>query len=350
MYSAKQSTATTFISVVIPARNEADCIDRLLQSLLNQSYSSSFFEVIVIDDFSTDATAALVKKYATTNIRLLSLSDYISETEINSFKKKAIEIGIQESKGTLIVTTDADCVVHKDWLRTIACYYEQHNPQMIVMPVVITPALSFIERFQSLDFMCMQGITGAAVYKKFHGMCNGANLAYTKQIFNAVGGFKGVDTIASGDDMLLLQKIAQQPNAEIAYLKSPEVIVETAPVNSISAFLNQRIRWASKADKYQDKTLLPVLLLVYFLNASLLFLFLTLLFWGTAFYWKGMVLLVLYKTLVELFFLYPVAAFFKQTRKLGAFPFLQPFHVSYTVIAGFLGKFGTYQWKSRSVK
>lgn len=350
IYSAQQLNATTFISVIIPARNEADCIEVLLQSLLNQTYSSDCFEVLVIDDFSTDATAAIVKRYDSTNIRLISLGDYINESDINSFKKKAIEIGIQESKGTLIVTTDADCIAHKDWLRTIACYFEEHKPQMIVMPVIINPALSFIERFQSLDFMCMQGITGAAVYKKLHGMCNGANLAYTKQIFNAVGGFNGVDTIASGDDMLLLQKIAQQPNTEIAYLKSPEVIVETAPVKSISAFFHQRIRWASKADKYQDKSLLPVLLLVYFLNLGLLALFVALLFEGTVFYWRWMLFFVFSKTIIELIFLYPVATFFNQKKKLGMFPLLQPFHIAYTVIAGFLGKYGTYQWKSRTVK
>ncbi len=349
-FSTNKINATTFISVIIPARNEAANIENLLLSILAQTYSRNSFEVVIIDDFSTDETASIVKKYTYDNIRLLSLSDYVSETTINSFKKKAIEIGVMESKGSLLVTTDADCVANENWLANIASYYETYKPAMIVMPVLISPSKSFIELFQSIDFMCMQGITGAAIYSKMHGMCNGANLAYTKQVFMEVGGFSGIDNIASGDDMLLLQKIATDPNNKILYLKSKEVIIQTAPVNTIKDFFRQRIRWASKAEKYQDKSLLPVLALVYFLNVMLLLSFLTIIIIGTPFYWKVLSIALMGKTVIELIYLFPVADFFNKRDTLWIFPLLQPFHICYTVIAGFLGKFGSYQWKSRSVK
>ena len=175
-------------------------------------------------------------------------------------KKKAIETGIQLSKGELIVTIDADCITHPEWLSTIAAFYKKHQPEMIVMPVSIQPTQSFIQLFQSVDFMSLQGITGAAVERNLHGMCNGANLAYTKKAFFEVGGFKGIDDIASGDDMLLMQKIAAKNKNAVKYLKSEKVIVETLPVDTIGEFFQQRIRWASKADQYHDKTLFPVLL------------------------------------------------------------------------------------------
>jgi cellulose synthase/poly-beta-1,6-N-acetylglucosamine synthase-like glycosyltransferase len=204
----------------------------------------------------------------------------------------------------------------------------------------------------------LQGITGASVHKKFHSMCNGANLAYTKKAFNDVNGFAGIDTIASGDDMLLMHKIYNQnPNA-ILFLQSKEVIVQTQPVKTIKEFFNQRIRWASKADSYDDKRIFVVLLVVYLFNFLLLALPVAACFnnvqysmfniqYSTFSIW---LLLLFLKTITELLFLIPVAKFFNKQPLLWLFPLMQPFHIVYTVIAGWLGKFGSYKWKDRNVK
>jgi cellulose synthase/poly-beta-1,6-N-acetylglucosamine synthase-like glycosyltransferase len=345
-----------FITVIIPARNEEKNLPVLLDSLLAQSYPPELFEIMVMDDHSTDETTAIVKKY--TNCTLIHLKDFIPPGEINSYKKKAIEIGIQQSKGQLIVTTDADCLVPPNWLQTMAAFYEIHQPKLIVMPVIMNGSSRPLEIFQILDFMTLQGITGASVFKKMHSMCNGANLAYTRQAFNAVNGFKGIDSIASGDDMLLMHKIAMKYPDGIFFLKSQEVIVQTEPMFTIRDFFNQRIRWASKADKYDDKRIFWVLLLVYLFNVMLIILPLiavgaALLYnidertWNIAGTW---LILLFLKTITELGFLYPVALFFKNKHLLWYFPLAQPFHIFYTVIAGWLGKFGTYQWKERIVK
>ena len=338
--------AQTKISIIIPARNEQENIGACLDSIIGQSYPKHLYEVLVVDDHSTDDTAAIIKSYQAENVQLISLKDFVSANELNSYKKKAIEIAILQSTGQLIVTTDADCIVPQNWLQTIAAFYEEQKPAFIVMPVAINCGNRFIEIFQALDFMTLQGITGASVHKKFHSMCNGANLAYTKKAFNEAGGFKGIDNIASGDDMLLLHKIFKlQPNG-IAYLKSKEVIVHTQPVHTISQFLNQRIRWASKADKYEDKRIFVVLLLVYFLNVWVMLLGISACFINT-----GILLIevLLAKTIIELFFLWPVARFFNKQLILWYFPLAQPIHILYTVIAGWLGKFGSYKWKERKV-
>ncbi len=338
----------TFITVLIPARNEEKNIGRLLDTLVAQTYPAALFEVVVIDDHSTDNTADIVRKYPA--VKLLLLENFMQAAPINSYKKKAIEVGVQQSGGELILTTDADCSAPATWLQAIAAFYETHKPELIVMPVAINCSNRPIEIFQALDFMTLQGITGAAVHKKKHSMCNGANLAYTRKAFDAVNGFKGIDTIASGDDMLLMHKIAVQFPGGIAYLKSPDVIVQTAPVLNIKQFLQQRIRWASKANKYDDKRILPVLLLVYGFNVLMLVLPVLALVradWALFRYW---VFFLLLKTITELFFLFPVAEFFSKERLLLVFPLAQPFHVLYTVIAGWLGRFGSYQWKGRNVK
>jgi len=352
------SKLSTKISIIIPARNEEENIGYCLQSIIEQSYPAHLFEVLVVDDHSTDNTAAIIKSYASHNVKLISLKDYLSANEINSYKKKAIEISIQQSNGELIVTSDADCIFPKNWLTTIASFYESKRPAFIVMPVLISYGKKMIEVFQSLDFMTLQGITGASVHKKFHSMCNGANLAYTKEAFIAVNGFKGIDNIASGDDMLLMHKIYNQFPNNIEYLKSREVIVTTNPVSTIQDFFNQRIRWASKADQFDDKRIFIVLIIVYFLNVLMMVLPIVALISNRSvsiiniqlsmFNFYASVLLI--KTIFELFFLYPVAKFFNQTKLLWWFPIAQPFHIVYTVIAGWLGKFGKYTWKERSVK
>ena len=347
---------STVISIIIPARNEQQNISRCLDSLVRQSYPKDLFEVIVVDDHSEDDTAGIIKKYADQNVKLISLKDHVSD-RINSYKKKAIEIAVAQAKGTLIVTTDADCLVNEDWLHTIAVFYEEKKPAFIAAPVAIDCGPRFIEIFQSLDFMSLQGITGAVVSKKQMTMCNGANMAYERQAFYEVNGFAGIDHIASGDDMLLMHKIYQRYPERVLFLKSVNAIVQTNPVYSIKEFLGQRIRWASKANKYDDKRILPVLLLVYLFNCLLIALPIISFFrnqgrlsvtchLSTISLW---LLLLGAKTLAELFFIFPVAKFFNKRSLLWLFPLMQPFHIIYTVIAGWLGKFGRYKWKGRTV-
>jgi cellulose synthase/poly-beta-1,6-N-acetylglucosamine synthase-like glycosyltransferase len=346
-----------FISVIVPARNEASNLNALLVSLKSQSYPKDYFEVIVMDDFSEDNTPGIVHSFPMDNLQLVKLKDHVP-VPINSYKKKAIETGISLSKGQVIVTTDADCIMENSWLYTIAAFYSTSNASLIVMPVAIEDPGNFFEIFQALDFMVLQGITGAAVYHKIHSMCNGANLAYSKSAFKEVGGFTGIDHIASGDDMLLMHKISKLYPGGIKYLKASDVIVETSAAHTISEFMNQRIRWASKADKYDDKRITLVLLMVYSFNLLLFILPIASIFQneikiGNEYHVEAItvwIIILLLKLFVECIFLYPVATFLKKVSLLWFFPFLQPFHIVYTIIAGFLGKFGRYHWKNRMVK
>ena len=348
---------TTKISIIIPARNEAQNITHCLQSILKQTYPADLFEIIVVDDHSTDNTVQVVQSFNNENIHCIFLKDFVTGT-FNAYKKKAIEVAIAQSTGDLIVTTDADCFMCSNWLQTIACFYEDYRPAFLAGPVSINCNNRFLSIFQALDFMALQGITGASVYKKMHSMCNGANLAYEKKAFHEAGGFKGIDNIASGDDMLLMHKIYQLHPNRVLFLKSKEAIVQTKPMDTWKGFFNQRIRWASKADKYDDKRILAVLILVYFFNLLFLVLPVMAAFSNTTFsifnyqlsiinYWF---LLLVLKTLVELFFLFPVAKFFNKQLILWWFPVAQPFHILYTIVVGWLGKFGSYTWKSRIVK
>ncbi|HMG68405.1 MAG TPA: glycosyltransferase [Chitinophagaceae bacterium] len=340
-YHSNQKPHSTKVSVIIPARNEEENILALLQALQIQTYPEDLFEIIVVNDHSDDNTSMIVKQFPRTI--LIDLED----DPINSYKKKAIEKGILAATGTLIITTDADCIPPIAWIETIVSFYEEKKSAFIAAPVVFNIDASLLEIFQALDFLVLQGITGASVSKKFHSMCNGANLAYEKEVFEKVNGFDGVDSIASGDDMLLMHKVSVKFPGKIHYLKSRQAIVATQPMKTLKKFFNQRIRWASKARFYNEKGVFGVLLLVYLFNLSFLALLIAG-FWSPVL-WACLLGLWIAKTVVEFPFLYSITTYFNRRSLLKYFLFFQPFHIAYTILAGWLGQFGKYEWKGRRV-
>ena len=341
---------TTTISIIIPARNEENNISQLLKALEQQSYPKHLFEVIVVDDHSVDRTAEIVQQFP--GVRLMRLKD----DDINSYKKKAIEEGVAAAKNSFIVTTDADCIPSPHWLSTIASFKQENDPVFIAAPVYLTSnpspqverGANLLSIFQTLDFLVLQGITAVSVQKKFFSMCNGANLGYDKETFYEVKGFDAIDKIASGDDMLLMQKINKKFPQRVQYLKSKQAIVSTEPTSSWKKFFNQRLRWASKARYYNDPKIFFVELLVYLFNLSFLALLIAsawdhrFLFWLLALWFA--------KTIIEFPFVYSVASWFNQGSLLKWFFFLQPLHITYTILVGFLAQFIKYEWKGRRIR
>ncbi len=351
------SPAATKVTVIIPARDEEHHILACLDAISLQTYPAHLVEVIVVDDHSTDRTAERVRNFIDSGIgkpnaqkvRLISLKDYLPEgARLNAYKKKAIETAVNLAEGEFIITTDADCIMYERWIETLVGYYETRGLKFIAAPVSFYRESSFFKVFQSLDFLSMQGITGATAQLHCGTMCNGANLAYEKQAFLDVGAFKGVDCIASGDDMLLMYKMYKAYPDGIGFIKHPHAIVRTLPAENLRAFLRQRVRWASKADKYDDKRLTVVLAFVYLWNVVLAGLFVAGFFYPWL--WALCLCFILYKTAIELFFLLPVARFFQKSRLLWFFFPAQFLHIPYIVVAGWLGKFGHYEWKGRKVK
>jgi cellulose synthase/poly-beta-1,6-N-acetylglucosamine synthase-like glycosyltransferase len=340
---------STSVSVIIPARNEEKHILSCLEAVSLQSYPKDLLEIIVVNDCSTDRTAELVANFPASNVRLVNLADYLDGSgPLNSYKKKAIETAVSLSTGELIITTDADCVMSQHWVRTLVSYYEHQGAKFIAAPVSFHRENGFFKVFQSLDFLTMQGITGATAHLRCGTMCNGANLAYEKKAFQEVGAFRGIDCIASGDDMLLMYKMYKAYPDRIGFVKHPNAIVRTLPQENVASFMQQRIRWASKADKYEDKRMTMVLAFVYLWNIVLFALFAVGLVYPRLLIWC--LCLIVFKTLVELFFLWPVARFFQKTHLLWQFFPAQFLHIPYVITAGWLGKFGSYQWKDRHVR
>ena len=338
-YYKSVSVSSDKATIVIPARNESTNIGRCLDSLLQQTLPSNQFEIIVVDDGSADDTAAIVKSYSDKGVRLLQLS-----AEVGG-KKAALSKGIAGAIHPIIITTDADCTYPKNWLNTLLNYRSEHDAVFVAAPVKYTKENNFLERLQSLDFLALQGITIAAVSKQLFNMCNGANLLYTKEAFEKVNGFEGIDQIPTGDDMLLMEKIDAAYPGKVKYCFSQDAIVETLPAAGLKAFIQQRIRWASKSTSYKNTNIKLVLLLVYLVNLGLLSLTIMSLF--DLYYLQSVLLLLLIKTIFEYPFMIRVARFFNKQYLLPWFILAQPFHIIYTTISASLSFFKSYEWKGR---
>ncbi|MFY8111210.1 MAG: glycosyltransferase family 2 protein, partial [Flavobacterium sp.] len=262
LYNKKEVTPKTTFSILVPFRNEAENLPILLESISKLKYPTDLFEVLLIDDASD-------LRFKINDLRFkISLINTIRQS--NSPKKDAITTGVPLAKNEWIVTTDADCVVPENWLLTMDAFIQNHKIEMIAGAVTYDCKPSFLHHFQHLDLTSLQGATigSFGINKGF--MCNGANFAYTKSLFQKLNGFEGNNKIASGDDVFLLQKAIAQCPEKVHYLKSKETIVLTQPTDSWKALFYQRVRWASKTSSYQSRFGIGLGLVVFGGNLSLI--------------------------------------------------------------------------------
>ena len=335
----------TKVTVLIAARNEEEKIALTINDILAQDFPKHLMEVIIVDDHSTDRTADIIRSYAPQGIKLLQLNE---DKPLNSYKKKAIAEAINLSTGELMVATDADCRMGPQWLSSIVNYYETRNPVMISSPVTYFEEKSLFENLQTLEFGYLVAMGASFIGNHKASTCNGANFAYRKDVFYEVGGFKGIDELASGDDELLLQKVAEKYADKIAFLKLPEAIVYTHAKPNLKEFLSQRRRWASKSTKYKDKKIVALAVGIWLFNVLILVNGI-LSFFDVRFFYLFMLQYGL-KFIFEAIFLLPVTAFFKRRGLIWLLFLLSPIHIVYFVYVGLIGNTKKYVWKGRTVR
>lgn len=239
------SSPGIFISVVVACRNEAKNLPMLLQCISSQNYNSAFFELIIVDDNSSDGTFSIADEFAgIRNKKVLK--------NPGSGKKAAIRKGIEASEGDLIVTTDADCTMGTSWLSSIASFYSEKKPAMIIGPVRLLESRSCFAWFPGIEFLSLQGITAGAALAGNPVMCNGANLSFRKDLYWRHSGNLH-DELGTGDDIFLLHSVRKEAGAVIMWLESDGATVTTRSPGTLFSFLDQRSRWISKAPYYNDR-------------------------------------------------------------------------------------------------
>ncbi|MDX2247126.1 MAG: glycosyltransferase [Bacteroidia bacterium] len=335
-----------FISVIIPARNEAPHIAECLHSVLKQNFPVKKFEVILINDHSTDATKgiALVISQKYSNLKVIDLAD----TGINSYKKAALSAGIAVAQGEIILQTDADCRVGKNWLSAMSSCFDS-DTALVSGPVMLTYQKKWLQRFQALESLGLVAIGAGSMAAGKPNMCNGANMAYRKSVFTEVGGFEGIDGVASGDDELLLQKIHLQKKYGLQFARCKDAVVRTSALETWPELKAQRLRWVSKARSYKNRSVNRIQLIAY------------LGFWAfpimggmslmSAKWLIPLSVLFLAKLAADYFLMYQSAKFFHKLHLLPWVFLLQFVYIPYVLWIGLAGNLvKTYTWKERKVQ
>ena len=326
----------TAFTIIVPFRNEAENLPLLLESFSKLNYPMDLVEVILVDDESEKVFSAQCSAFSVRIIKNNRVS--------NSPKKDAITAAMQLVKSEWIITTDADCVVPKNWLLLLDNYIQLHDTNMIVSAVTYDCGNSFLHHFQQLDLASLQGATIGSFGIKKGFMCNGANFAYTKLFFQQLNGFDGNDGIASGDDVFLLQKAIAKSPEKVHYLKSKNTIVTTKPLNDWKSLFYQRVRWASKTGSYQS-SFGKTLGLVVFGGNLIIVVGCGLWVVGCVPY-KNLLFLFLIKFSIDTILLYKSNQFLttNKMRYLVLSSLIYPF---FSTAVGLYSLFGSYEWKGR---
>jgi poly-beta-1,6-N-acetyl-D-glucosamine synthase len=331
-----------YISIVIPFRNEVFSISPLMKSLHALAYSKEKFEVILVDDHSLDDSLIEVRKNLTGKFQVVQLPNG------REGKKAALDFGIQRASGEVIVTTDADCQVPSEWLRKINQYFESDDVKMVVGPVRLQPDSLLFSNIQALEFSSLIGVTGASIGLANPTMCNGANLAFLKLAYQDVNGYTGNENIPSGDDEFLMRKIASRWKNSVRFLKDNHGLVTTSPQVSLGAFIQQRLRWASKWRHNSSSFTQFVALAMLFFNMCFVGFFCWFLFADLS--WKIAASLWVFKMFVEMIFLFPISSFLTAKWSWLSFFALQFVYPFYVVFIGIISQMKGYQWKNRHWK
>lgn len=333
------------LSILLPARNEAlhigPCLDSLLHSIDNCPRAIEI-EIIVIDDHSDDTTAQIVHAIQSPLIKLIQLKD--QESGINAHKKVALAAGLKQATGDYIIQLDADILVSKKYIQTVAAAIATTQADMITGPVILSHHDKGFEAFQTLDMVGMMGLTAVGIHTAQWYLANGANLIYRKGLV----AFED-SALASGDDVFAIQSAAKK-GAHINFLKSKEAAITTAAVSTVSAFYRQRIRWATK-NKYSKNPKMMVVMAIPYLSALMLLAHLPL-----AYFFGPLALVLggfhlLSKLGIDYIYLSELSKFFRVEESVKHFGYSGIAHILYLLVIGTLS-FGVkqYEWKGRRVQ
>ncbi len=346
IYYKTQAELDDFVSIIIPFRNESNKILDSLKSIESQNYPIDKYEVIYIDDFSEDDSFTKLKTTITnSNISVLSMQ----ESKLDkAHKKQAIEFGISKAQGEIILFTDADCVSSPEWIRTMVVGFEKETA-LISGPVAFAKSDNLFGRLQALEFAGLI-LTGAGLIgNKTPMIASSANLAFRKTVFNEVGGYKDLMNLSSGDDELLMQKIAYKTNYDVKFCFDKEALVITDPNKNVEEFAEQRKRWASKGLFYENKAIIIQLIFIFLFFIGLV----AELFLGFFLDAKFLIILggsLFVKIVVEYSVLEKGVGILIEKLSFPLFLLAEVLHIPYIIYSAISGAMGNFTWKDRKLK
>lgn len=336
--------STLRFSIVIPFRNEAKNLPGLLDSLSQITYPLSQFEILLVDDASTDDSVAIITKFAETSDLNLRILRSIPRTKAP--KKDAILTAIEQAQFEWVLTTDADCVVPKKWLECYATQIQVTDSMMICGPILYANTGKFILKFQHFDGLSMQTVTIGSIGLGVPLLANGGNLGFRKDGFWSVNGFEGNTHLSSGDDIFLMEKFRSAFPRKITFLKTSEALVVTQGQTTWRDLLSQRVRWLSKTSQQKNRfsTLLGIVVFV----TNLMVLLLPI---GMILFPKNVVILLFFglsKFAFDAIFVQQSAKLYGQTLPLGWFLLSFLIYPWGLLLVSLRSVRGNFDWKGRN--
>jgi len=333
------------ISIIIAARNEAENLPKLLFDLENQDYPKDRFEVIVVDDHSTDDSTRILSAYqAKTKLKLKWITNQAKDRE--SPKKSAINMAVQQSTGDLILTTDADVRLPHRWISTHAAFHDSTGARFITGPIKFISDGNFISKCLNIEFASLIGSGAALIYWRSPMLSNAANVAFTKKAFYEVEGYRGNEHESSGDDIFLMKKIHTRYPGSVQFLKDQNAMVQTHPPENVWMFVHQRIRWASKWNAKGRSIadhLFPLFIFLYH-TTTIVMLFNA---FDSPIYTLSLLVMLFVRFMLEFIFLRSVLRFMRENISILPFLFTAMLYPFYAFFFGLAANVKSYRWKGR---
>lgn len=329
----------TKVSLVISVRNENDRISNLIFSLRELNYPKHLIDIIIVDDSSEDDTWQTLQNF----------KDITSLKNNGTGKKDAITTAVQCSRSELIISTDADCYMGKNWVTSLVNVYENTRAVMVCGPVQIIqnkPDKNFVKQFlfqlQALEFHSLILLTASYLNLRKPFTCNAANIAYQRQLFIDTNGYQSNQHIASGDDEFLMHQFKK--HGLIKFVQHEDAIIRTEALTSFTSYVQQRIRWASKHKNYTQNYMKFALLIMALQQMSSIIAILLLLMG-----YKLIFLFFVSKIVAEYLYIKIIQDFYQVKTSLIyliLFQFIYPFISLWIAMKS---NFSGYVWKGRMV-
>jgi len=328
------------VSIVIPMRNEETFIEATLNAVNAQKYAGEW-EAIIVNDRSTDKSPEIVRAFCETH-RNFSVIDIPQDSlQIASPKKRALNAGFLAAKGEFLLIMDADCVPPPNWLNSMATHYAS-GASVVQGSKANNGNKSFLHAYQKLETLGFTLIEAAGYNRNKPLVASAASLGYSRDLFFRCGGFEGLYNLASGDDDMLIHRMAKIDGTKFAYNWDWDSVMPTAPVDSWKALLQQRARWGSNGAKYESKAYSAFLFCIY-----------------AFFVWLFVSPWLVFSGILPLCFLIPFAIKFsadfillftgalrlRSVNLLWCLPLVEIIQIPLFTVAVPLGMFGFYRWK-----
>jgi cellulose synthase/poly-beta-1,6-N-acetylglucosamine synthase-like glycosyltransferase len=232
----------SFVSVIVPARNEENNIELSIRSITKSNYLTRDYEIIAVDDRSTDNTPEILDNLAKEidNLRVIHLTESTRNPNLKG-KAGALDAGINYARGEIIMMTDADCEVNPNWINTISSFFDDESVG-IVPSFTLMKTSNLFHKIQATEWLLLHTMASGGAAANLPMGCYGNNLSVRKKVYDEIGGYENIKFSVTED--LALLKAVYGKGYKIKYILDANSTVTTIPVNTFKEYVSQHKRWA----------------------------------------------------------------------------------------------------------